>query len=236
MNKSKIRHCILEVLKRCNIKSYPIDCLDIINNCDIKSISYSSLTSKKRSHCLLVSDESFVLRGTIYYNDDSIEQRMRFSLMHELGHVILGHSENRTPEEEQEANFFASNILAPRMVIHYSRCKNFADVMKKFNLSEQASIIAFDDYKRWIRTSKHRMTELDKEMYNHFYNKDAEKFVWSYQHCDFCYSSMAYNGELFCYECKLAELRKKARSGYIFYDEREQAVENLRNNWLYGGI
>lgn len=47
---------------------------------------------------------------------------------------------------EAEANFFASNILAPRMAIHYARCKNEADVARIFEVSCEAAQYAFDDY------------------------------------------------------------------------------------------
>ena len=62
----------------------------------------------------------------IYYNDSSLEARIRFTLMHELGHVLLGHhqtlnTDTITGKEDDpeyraadaQADQFSINILAP---------------------------------------------------------------------------------------------------------------------------
>ena len=54
----------------------------------------------------------------IAYDENKSPFRIRFSIMHELGHIMLGHS-RECAYNEQQANFFASNILAPRMAIHF---------------------------------------------------------------------------------------------------------------------
>ena len=54
-------------------------------------------------------------------------------------------------QNETDANYFASNILAPRIAIHYSECKNANDVSHIFSMSYSAAEIAFDDYRRWRR-------------------------------------------------------------------------------------
>ena len=91
-----------------------------------------------------------------------------------------------TKQNEAEANYFASNFLAPRMAIHYSRCKNARDVAKIFYLSEEASEIDFDDYRRWHRVAVYRMSAIDWEFSRHFYNEDAGKFVYINETCPCC--------------------------------------------------
>ena len=56
-------------------------------------------------------------RYIILYNDSSVigEPRRRFTLAHELGHYALGHLGDSEPEE-QEADTFARNLLAPRLI------------------------------------------------------------------------------------------------------------------------
>lgn len=66
----------------------------------------------------------------IFYRGDMVPGRIRFTVAHELGHIILGHLEhqpyttrNREPQRddhpiEQMANVFASRLLAPACVLH----------------------------------------------------------------------------------------------------------------------
>ncbi len=41
------------------------------------------------------------------------DERQHFSLAHEAAHLILGHTGDVSPQEEQEANFLASELLLP---------------------------------------------------------------------------------------------------------------------------
>lgn len=53
--------------------------------------------------------------------DDRIEnkRRLAFTLSHELGHVLLGHTGENEASEEREANAFAASLLSPAIVYHY---------------------------------------------------------------------------------------------------------------------
>lgn len=44
-------------------------------------------------------------------------ERIRFTLAHELGHRVMGHSEKEKEWEEKEANHFAMHLLFPRPVL-----------------------------------------------------------------------------------------------------------------------
>ena len=69
-------------------------------------------------------------RYYILYRGDMVPGRIRFTVAHELGHIVLGHLEHQThttrnhePRDgdapiEQAANVFASRLLAPACVLH----------------------------------------------------------------------------------------------------------------------
>lgn len=66
----------------------------------------------------------------VFYNMEQLPGRVRFTIAHELGHILLGHLGdgehtvyNREPSqtdapEEHTANVFASRLLAPACVLH----------------------------------------------------------------------------------------------------------------------
>lgn len=51
----------------------------------------------------------------VLYDSQGDRRRRRFTLAHELGHIVLRHSQEE-PWEEREADYFAAQLLAPRPV------------------------------------------------------------------------------------------------------------------------
>lgn len=230
IDREELNTTILSIYKKCKINNFPIDCMDVIKALGYKSKKYSELKPKKLQACMELSEDATIINDTVYYNDTKLKTRIRFSIMHEIGHEVL------KIQEEFIADSFSSHFLAPRIAIHYSNCKNAADVMKYFDLSEMAANIAFNDYRKWHRdVSIKGMTATDKEMYNHFYQPSVNKFIWKVQRCDFCFSEDAYNGEILCPTCKIHELRKKTLASSCC-DPREKDLDILRSAYLYSGL
>ena len=89
------------------------------------------------------SSDGFTLRRSsefiIVYNDSPkiSEARRRFTLAHELGHYTLRHR-RKTETEEREADCFARNLLAPRLLaITYDI--DFPDYPATFGISAAAA-------------------------------------------------------------------------------------------------
>ncbi|HMO77940.1 MAG TPA: ImmA/IrrE family metallo-endopeptidase [Candidatus Paceibacterota bacterium] len=93
--------------------------------------------------------------AVIGINEHKHPRRQRFTLAHEIGHYVLGHSMNvnndliddhftdSTSATEREANFFASVLLMPAVLIKES-CKkdiNIKKLAEEFEVSEQAMTI-----------------------------------------------------------------------------------------------
>lgn len=243
MNYDLIKQKVLDVYRKCNIKSFPLDCLEIYNHYDLKAHPYSTLEEPLKSYCHIMSEDSFIYEHIVCYNDDDSYPvgRIRFSLMHELGHHVLHHSENRTSLEEIEANTFASYLLAPRIAIHYSNCKNCNDVVTIFDISIEAATIAFDDYRKWRRKyTTHKIPTIDKLTYYHFYDKSQDLFIWNQCTCKAC-NETAYNthGHI-CDKCNhmTKQIKMIERLSYIRASRKpsmtDQDFKKAEHNWLYG--
>ncbi len=194
----------------------------------MKIETYSSQKPRKKEKCLFFSDDAYTLKGTVYYNDEKPIGRIHFSLAHEIGHIALGHKE-RTEEYEKEADIFASYFLAPRIAIHYSRCKNHIQAAKLFGISIEAAQYAFDDYRRWHRKAVYRMDSFDKAMYAHFYNYDIKEFAYSVKKCKLC-NEILINTKL--EHCDRCHIRVAPR----FYTYNDDNFRRAESNWLYGGL
>ena len=93
-------------------------------NSFIESIGLKSNTINNDGFSIIYKGEKF-----IFYNDNCVVGRQRFTIGHELGHFVMGHVQegvptyrNKEPNRydsltEQEANIIASRILAPACVL-----------------------------------------------------------------------------------------------------------------------
>ena len=158
--KALIDQLILKTYKMCNITSFPFDCKKVLKAYGYDCKAYSSLNDKKRKICLGVSDDACIMNGTIYYNDTMLQGRIPFTLMHELAHILLEHR-IKDEEEEHEADYMASNLLAPRIMIHQLCLTNkyqkvtADDIHNYFGISISASNIAVMDYHDWYANIAH---------------------------------------------------------------------------------
>ena len=239
MDYNKIVTATIEVFRKCDIHSFPIDCGDLLKHYGYRLFSYKELRDlnpELYNLSLGYSEDAFRAGASkiVAYNPDRPHGRIRFSLMHELGHHVLGHN-GASDLNEKEANAFASHILAPRMAIHYSKCKNANDVAKLFDMSFEAADNAFIDYRRWHRNVVIcKMSTVDKAMYAHFYNKDQKCFVWSKQNCCFCGRVLYNSMESHCKICTLPPAPKEQyqyTGGY--YDDNDRILQRQHLKWLY---
>lgn len=122
------------------VSNFPIDLFHIAELYDVSVVPYSELLSdpsvppeetERLRRMLTYSCQDGFTRCidheyVIFYNDAVIEKRIRFTLAHELGHIVLEHFEDFLEETslipteralyqtlEFEANSFARNLLAP---------------------------------------------------------------------------------------------------------------------------
>ena len=200
---------ILKVYEDCEVIDFPIKCEKILTHYGYRLYTYKEIYRKNPElyhMCVNYSEDAFLDRNTktLAYNSDKPNGRIRFSLMHELGHCMLGHKSDST-QNEQEANCFASNILAPRIAMYYAKCNSASDVKKVFGLSLEASEYAFVDYCSWhenVIANNRRISHWDKKIYDHFYSSIKGGFVWRRSDCVSCRKLMYNTLEDKCPQCK----------------------------------
>lgn len=229
------------MITECNIKSFPIDCFQIIQHYGYRIFTYSELHKRNKElydMCISYSEDAFRIGSTkvVAYNDKKPQKRTRFSLMHELGHHILGHKSDSSQNEE-EANYFASNILAPRIAMYYAKLKTVREVSELFDISSSAAYYAAQDFSEWANevciTGMHNY---DKDLYEQFYNQEYGGFVYSIKKCEFCGANVYNEEKPYCTKgCRLPDEEPPAPTRYYqeLSDSDMQILRRLENNWLY---
>lgn len=119
----------------------------------------------------------------LFYNKRKPIEHSRFSILHELGHIVLLHDMNAgksNPElykaQEAEANLFAAEMQMPEPVINEFKKRglkmNAMNIQKLFGTSRQASEIRFRSLSSapmFIRSKK--IKEIDDFLVNHTFKK-----------------------------------------------------------------
>lgn len=264
---SKINYTAQKVLvEKCNV-TFPVNILDLISlfpNINISTYNEFNETIAQNfgKRAEQISDEAFSAKVStdsyiIFYNDDTslkIPQRIRFTLGHELGHILLGHFDNYegflprngfgvvNSEIEGEADVFASEILCPTCLTSIKWSQEYVE--KLFDVSGSVAKYTIETKKEypWIKASytfqkyfstinsSHRKnffdeTARDESDYNSWYKIGA---AYYYHFCLNCKSfEINIEKELnYCGICGSDNLKVVNKHNYFqFHETDEQNVK-----------
>ena len=160
------RDAVWHLLIDLKIQSLPIKVSEICFKLGVKL---------KYSDELLNSDGySFFLEGVPYIVVKKINNvaRLRFTIAHDLGHILLGHVGkyelvNREPsssdnEIEQSANIFASRLLAPACVLWGCNVTSAEQIQKLCDISIQSACFRMNRMQELYRRNKFLTSRLEK--------------------------------------------------------------------------
>ena len=155
-----------------------------------KNISVTEL-KEKVTHS---DDAATIERGGkffIFYNDNTYEEtveRIRYSIIHELGHIALNHfqddrtlltrsamSDDEYDKLEVEANFFAAEFLSPKALISPSWGIN--KIQAAFRVSKGSAIKTqqFISHNSWFQDKSY--PEIEKEQCEFYFSESLDKLL-----------------------------------------------------------
>ena len=158
----EIKELVSMVIEKYEINKIPVNVFDLANKMGIRLVKYSQLTEYEVNKLESLgisrnSDGFFALVNKngndipfIYYNDRKNEKRIRFTILHEIGHFVLGHLE-QSDLAETEANFLAKYLIAPPVLVNKINPTDYMDIANVFNISKDCAWYAFDYYEKWLR-------------------------------------------------------------------------------------
>lgn len=99
---------------------------------------------------LVIAEKDGVRTAFIYYNDAKSPEKIRFTIMHEIAHFFLGHTQPSL-NAEAEANFFAKYAVAPPPIIHLKPPESFVAIHRRFGITNECASFVFGYYQKWLR-------------------------------------------------------------------------------------
>lgn len=142
----------------CNIGRLPVDVGVICDSRGYKLYSYADgmriiKAFGREEQCKRSDGFTILYEGTyyIFYSDNCMTERQRFTVAHEIGHIVLGHlseggytTRNREPKPgdhpiETQANQFAARLLAPACVLNALNAATTKEISELCGISMQAA-------------------------------------------------------------------------------------------------
>lgn len=170
----KSRNATWEMLLDLKIKELPIKITDLCRRIGIP-VKFADLGAEQDGYSAIVNSEPIIVINSLKRDNTA---RMRFTVAHELGHIMLGHVGvyelvNREPspydnEIEQQANIFASRLLSPACVLWGCNVKSPEEIMRLCDISHQAAQFRFNRMKVLYERNKFLTSPLERKVYQQF--------------------------------------------------------------------
>lgn len=150
----EIKRIIVRLFVKHNVSCIPVNGFELASKMGIHVIPYSAYPPETRRLMLMKSIDGFCVEKEpgewyIFYNDEMDFRRINNTILHEIGHIVLDHSED-SELAEKEVKFFAKYALVPPVLVHKLKLDNPYDISVTFEVSLEAACYAFSYYRKWL--------------------------------------------------------------------------------------
>lgn len=160
----EIKNIVVDFYEKYDINCVPISGFEIATKMGIEIIPYSSFTLFQQRIFKELSEDGFTARrgasAKIVYNQEKSYKRINNTFLHEIGHIVLNHTQD-SELAETEAKFFAKYALAPPVLIHKLNDKTPKNISQVFDISFEAATYAYDYYKKWLSYGPDEYTDYE---------------------------------------------------------------------------
>jgi len=158
-----VRNSSWKCLLECGINSIPTNLSQICKHYDIRIIKNSSL----KENCLMTNEKAknMFINGQWYIivDDSDYIAVQRYSIAHEIGHILMGKDIG-----EYEAERFAIDILAPACVLWGLNLHTAKDISEACNISMTAAQIRAERMEVLYKRNKFLTSPLERQVFEQF--------------------------------------------------------------------
>lgn len=171
----------LGILQKYQIQELPFNPMAVARQMNVRVITYESFASRfgtsQQSLEQRYHKDGFTVasanRYIIAYNQQiSSVERQRWTITHELCHILLGHlssgQNGASTKHEREADALTAQLLAPLPVLHFCSVTSAREISRLCGISAQAAGNRLDELARARRCCAVLRTWEDQELILHF--------------------------------------------------------------------
>lgn len=192
-NYQQARDAAWRILLDCRIQQLPVDLNTVCRMLGVRAVSYTSFWPDGH-----VPPQALRTDGmTFYVGDDPVilfapnraPERIRFTIAHELGHLVLGHTApgmitvvNREPAAgdapiETAANQFAVRLLAPACVLWGLGIHSADEIAALCHISRQSAEFRAARMEDLYRRDRFLTSRMERAVFERF-----RQFIAEYHH------------------------------------------------------
>lgn len=171
-----VRDAAWKTLIDFNITSLPVSLSVICNRLNISIIENSSV------HELRPNENGIAVRQNgkwyIIFDDTDVRGKQRFTVAHELGHILLGHalkygfytrkSNIVKPTDETDADMFAARLLAPACILWAINAVTADQIASVCDISYTAAVYRAERMNLLNKRQKFLTSPLERQVYQQF--------------------------------------------------------------------
>lgn len=181
------RNVSWKILLDCGIDRLPVDLNVIRERLDVRIASYEdakTLIQKRNLSVLTAQTDGLTFyagtESVILYSEACSPERIRFTIAHELGHIVLGHVapgsittvnrelSPRDSPQETAANRFAARLLAPACVLWGLDLHTADEIAAACRISKKAAQFRAERMKTLYARNKFLSSPLERKLYQRF--------------------------------------------------------------------
>lgn len=186
------RDAAWRILLDCKLAKLPIDLNPVCRILGAKAVSYQVHWKEGEIPPIAKATDGMTFysgdQPIILFDQDKPSGRIRFTVAHELGHLVLGHVApgqvtviNREPAKtdsplETAANQFAARLLAPACVLWGVGAHAAKEISELCHISDQAAEYRAERMKILYKRNKFLTSPLERDVYEQF-----RPFIEEYQ-------------------------------------------------------
>ena len=176
-----VRDAAWRILLDCGVTRLPVDLNRICRLLEVRHIPYAKYWTELPSIADETDGMTFYRNGEpiILYDSRKSPGRIRFTVAHELGHLVLGHVKiihvepmsrggHISSRLEVAADQFAARLLAPACVLWGLDLHSPKEIMDACHISRQAAEVRAKRMALLYQRNKFLTSPLEKELYQKF--------------------------------------------------------------------
>ncbi len=149
----EIKEIVVDMFDCYQVSCVPISGFEIATKMGVIVVPYSVYDGLTQTLLLKESEDGFFCETTdgelyIFYNDAKRYGRINHTIMHEIAHITLNHTED-SELADAEVGFFAKYALAPPVLIYKLKLDNPHEIAEVFEISLEAADYAYSYYQKW---------------------------------------------------------------------------------------